>query len=579
MTTTERAGYPEPLKVRKNYRLLNGMWRFLLHGEDALQPTRVLTHEELPAEIRVPFCYQSRLSGLDDASYYPTVWYSRSFTISETEASGRVWLRFGAVDYYAVVLINGEWVGEHTGGHSSFGFDISSFVRPGNNDLRVKAVDLLDPAQPRGKQSWQAPYSCWYRGCTGIWQSVWLEFAPYQAIAGFRVETDVDDKRIEVAVRPTVARPSFLRSRVSLDGRVLSEVETETRYPESRVTHRLDQVELWGPENPVLYDIELELLSSDGTVDSVGTYCAFRTISISDGMLRINGEPVYQRLVLDQGFWPDGHYTPPDGDAVRDDIQLARSMGFNGCRKHVKAEDPRFYYWADRLGYLVWAEFPSPYVLNTEVKYRVLTELSELIERDRGHPSIIAWTLYNESWGLPDLENDRAEQQWLKTLTAHVRNLDPTRPVVDNDGWEHVGSDLYGLHSYAPTRESLRADIVEARRGQNLSWGRPFMVSRLSPEEDRPLLLTEFGGIGFRTSPDQQGWSYDNIPESPEEFRKRFEELFDAVDEAKLSGFVYTQLTDVESEINGLATPERRPKFDVEWISSVVRRTGQSREK
>jgi hypothetical protein len=393
------------------------------------------------------------------------------------------------------------------------------------------------------------------------------------------VTTDPEDRRIDIQLRPTLSALGTVRSRVRLDGVLLDQAETGVAYPEARITHRLEEANLWGPEHPVLYDIEIEIEGNDGDRDVVSTYCAFRSISISDGMLSLNGRPIYQRLVLDQGFWPDGHYTAPDGKALRTDIELAQSMGFNGCRKHVKAEDPRFYYWADLLGYLVWAEFPSPYLLNTEVKFRVMTELGELIERDRQHPSIVAWTLYNESWGLPDLEGDRSGQQWLKSLASYVRALDPTRLVIDNDGWEHVESDLYGLHSYAPDRDSLRSDIDQARKGGDLSWGRAFMVNRSAPPADKPLLLTEFGGIGYRTTADQKGWSYDDIPESPGEFMRRFEELFRAVDESDLAGFVYTQLTDVEAEINGLATPERRPKFDPQWVASVVRRTGQSREK
>jgi beta-galactosidase/beta-glucuronidase len=574
-----RSSFPEPLAVRPNYRLLDGTWRFHLHGEDALHPTRILAHEELQHAIEVPFCYQSSLSGLGHDGYYPAVWYSRSFEVTDEEMAGRIRLNFGAVDYRAVVLVNGTWVGEHTGGHTSFHFDITSYVRRGENQLKVKAIDLLDPTQPRGKQSWQAPYSCWYRGCTGIWRSVWLEFTPRQAIDTVRVDADASDGRIDVHVKPAEARPARLRSRVLLRGEELDTVETPVSYPETCVVHRLDRAERWHPGAAVLYDVHLELISPEGTVDRVSSYTAFRTIGLSDGMLVVNDEPVYQRLVLDQGFWADGHYSPPTGEALKTDIELAMAMGFNGCRKHVKAEDPRFYYWADALGYLVWSEFPSPYDLTTEVKYRVLTELSELVAQHRGHPSIVAWTLYNESWGLPHLDTDLSSRQWLRTLETHVRALDPTRLVTDNDGWEHVSSDMFGLHSYAADGPSLKADLRAARQGGMLAGGRPFTVAGTPPPEDRPLVLTEFGGIGFRTAPNQDGWSYDDIPATEAEFRKRFEGLFAAIDaDPRLAGFVYTQLTDVESEINGLATPDRTPKFETEWIASVVGSTGTRRE-
>ena len=580
LVSAHRSTFPEPLAVRQHYRLLDGTWRFHLHGEDALRPTRILAHEELQHAITVPYCYQSSLSGLGDDGYYPAVWYSRSFEVTRDEAAGRVRLNFGAVDYRAVVFVNGTWVGEHLGGHSSFHFDITRLVHPGENELKVKAIDLLDRGQPRGKQSWQAPYSCWYRGCTGIWQSVWLEFVPRQAIDTVRVDADVADRRIDIRVKPTEAGGGRLRSRVSLRGVELDVREAPVSYPETRITHRLDSVELWRPSAPTLYDVSLELISRDGSADHLSSYTAFRTVGVADGMLILNDEPVYQRFVLDQGFWPDGHYTAPSGEALKTDIELAMAMGFNGCRKHVKAEDARFYYWADALGYLVWSEFPSPYELDPQVQYRVFSELSEIVSQHRGHPSVVAWTLYNESWGLPHLDTDLASRQWLADLGAHVRALDSTRLVVDNDGWEHVDSDMFGLHSYASDRPALEADLRAAREGGLLSGGRPFMVDESPPAADKPLLLTEFGGIGFRTAPDQEGWSYDDIPTSAEDFKRRFRELFATVDEDDhLAGFVYTQLTDVESEINGLATPDRVPKFDPRWIASVVAGTGTRRER
>lgn len=544
-----------------------------------MRPTRIVTHEEFQRAIEVPFCYQSELSGLRDDSYYPAVWYSRSFRLTREDLAGRVRLNFGAVDYRAVVFVNGAWVGEHAGGHTAFRFDISHSVRVGENELKVKAIDLLDPSQPRGKQSWQAPYSCWYRGCTGIWQSVWLEFTPHLAVDTFEVESDVADRRIDVRIKPTAASTGVLRTRVSLHGEEIDVMETPIAYPETRVSHRLAAVRHWRLSDPVLYDVHIELRGTDGSQDIVSTYTAFRTIGVSQGMVTLNGEPVYQRLILDQGFWPDGHYSPPSGEALRRDIELAKSMGFNGCRKHVKAEDPRFYYWADALGFLVWSEFPSPYELNDGVKLRVLSEIQEIVTQQRQHPSIIAWTLYNESWGLPHLDTDIGSRQWLKTLAAHVRVLDPSRLVVDNDGWEHVDSDLYGLHSYAADANALEEDLRMAKEGELLSGGRHFMASTAAPPADRPFLLTEFGGIGFRTEPNQEGWSYDHIPNTEQQFKARFEELFDAVErDERLAGFVYTQLTDVESEINGLATPERTPKFDRGWIADVVVRTGKKRE-
>jgi beta-galactosidase/beta-glucuronidase len=301
----------------------------------------------------------------------------------------------------------------------------------------------------------------------------------------------------------------------------------------------------------------------------------FRRISIVDGLLHLNGRPIYQRLVLDQGYWPDGHYTAPDDESIRGDIEAAMRMGFNGCRKHAKIEDPRFYYWADRLGYLVWEELPSAYVFTPESQRETIEHTLAMIRRDGTHPAVICWTLFNESWGIPDVHHEPEQQSFVRNLIETVRSLDPERLVVGNDGWEQIGGDVYGLHSYAPTTERLVEDLnaaFSARPPGTLINGRPFQSSASLPE-GRLRMVTEFGGTGYLAHKDgrSDAWGYDNLAESPEDLAQRINSLVQTLrNRTDLAGFVYTQLTDVEQEVNGLLFTDRSPKIEIETIRKII---------
>jgi len=589
-----RSEHPNPMHRRGRYRSLNGPWYFATddeapirgrHRNDTDDPFR----PPLTETILVPFCPQSAASGLSLQGHHPVLWYRRSFTLSDEERAGRVILTFGAVDFVGEVWVNGAYQGSHRGGYTPFRFDITHIVGSGENTVELRVTDEMAKDQPRGKQSWQAPFSCWYHECSGIWQSVWLEFAPLQGIDTVTAEARILDGgagRITVGIRPFGTAPARATVTVSLDGTVLATRETALTYPLTETEIDLEAIDLWAPGSPVLYDVTVEVLSATGNgpgenpiegrdEDRVDTYVGFRSVSITDGALAINGVPLPQRLILDQGFWPDGFYTAPTDDDYRRDIELAIAMGFNGCRKHTKIEDPRFYYWADRLGFLVWEELPSPYEFTGASRASVIRDTTEMIRRDRGHPSVVVWTLYNESWGVPEIAVSREQQDFVRDLVLLVRQLDPTRPVVANDGWEIVGGDIYGVHTYAADPERLGIDLDGALRAGDATAVIASSGKQMWPvaglPSDRIRIVTEFGGIAYRTDHRADAWGYDRPAESEEEFLARFGALVGHVRSREdIAGFVYTQLTDVEQEVNGLLTADRVPKVPIERIRRIV---------
>jgi beta-galactosidase/beta-glucuronidase len=590
-----RAENPDPIRHRPAWRTLNGPWEFALDDEEPIRPAHARhaadatgTVPTFDRTIEVPFCPQSSLSDVTLTGHHPVIWYRKTISLSAAEVKERVFLTFGAVDFRATLWINGEYAGHHTGGYSPFRVEITPLVRSGENTVLLRVEDRLDRSQPRGKQSWQAPFSCWYRECSGIWQSVWLEFVPSAGIARVTHHATVTsfsgDGRgsghLTVDVHPLDPTGGTISVVLTHRETEFAIAQSPVRYPLTRVHFDLADLPLWSTEAPELVEITVRLVSTAGT-DEVRSYTGFRRIEIADGMLHLNGAPLYQRLILDQGYWPDGDYTAADDAAIRRDIELAIEMGFNGCRKHAKIEDPRFYYWADRLGFLVWEELPSPYEFSRESRESLTAHAIEMVRRDGGHPSIIAWTLFNESWGIPDIHTERAQQHFVAELISLIRDLDPERLIVGNDGWEQVGGDVYGVHSYAPTAARLDDDLEVAfpqrspssdpQRHDLLENGRPFRSVQLPA--GRLKMVTEFGGIGYRKPGDgrDDAWGYADLAKTPEELLARMKELVSAVyRRSDLAGFTYTQLTDVEQEVNGLLFADRTPKVAIPAIREII---------
>jgi beta-galactosidase/beta-glucuronidase len=571
--------YPRPQLVRQRWLSLDGSWQLSRVAEAA----GLHRPEAWGEAIIVPFAPEAPLSGIGDEGYHRVLWYRRQFEVPAEWSGERVILHFGAVDRHASVWVNGELVAEHEGGFTPFAADITDSLRSGSQELVVRAVDEPDDmAVPRGKQDWlPEPHGIWYPRTTGIWQSVWLE-----PVAGTRVERlryTPDLGRFSITLEAEIAGPwegAELELSLSLTGRELAvdrvkvlagTVRREISLPDPGIGNARAEF-LWSPESPNLIDVRLRLTRGDETLDEVESYTALREVAARDDRFLLNGRPYFLRLALDQGYWRDGLMTAPSATALRRDVELTKELGFNGVRKHQKIEDPRFLFWADRLGLLVWEELPSAYSFSPRALQRLAREWLEVIERDYSHPCIVAWVVFNESWGVPDLPGMAQQRDAVSSLYRLTKALDPTRPAVGNDGWEFVEGDLFTIHDYDAEPKAL-ASRYESRTAIEaiLESFRP-MGRALFAEEgelgDRPVILSEFGGIRF--SNEAEGWGYSEVGSSGE-LVERYGALVWAASGAGLAGFCYTQLTDTFQEQNGLLTMERRPKAELELLSRATR--------
>jgi beta-galactosidase/beta-glucuronidase len=573
-TEQPRREYPRPQLRRERWINLNGVWQFAFDDEDRGRDAGWAgSTAALDREILVPFCPQAPLSGIGDRSFHDVVWYGRTFAAPAHELGERVMVRFGAVDYAAAVWVNGKLVAEHEGGHTPFGADITGALEGETNTVVVRAEDPgADPAVPRGKQDWhEQPSHIFYGRTTGIWQTVWLETVNEVHIESLRLVPKPDEAAIDVGVRLRGRRAgATIRATAELVGRPAGSAATETDGTDATVTIRLvEPAERWSPESPSLYDLTVEVLDADGSRrDLVRSYFGLRTIEIAGGEIRLNGEPRLLRLVLDQGYWPDGLLTAPTDAALRRDIELAKGMGFEGARKHQKIEDPRWLFWADRLGFLVWGEMANAHRLSGESVKRTISEWSEAVARDFNHPSVIAWVPVNESFGCRQIGDDRGSSpiaaHVATALYRHTKELDPTRPALSNDGWEHTESDLCTVHDYggaaALAGRFASAAALAARADPPLyadgySYG------------GEPVVVSEYGGV-FRGAP-ADGLGYQ-VAADDAQYLKQLAALTRALTASPIvRGFCYTQLTDVEHERNGLLTDDRRPKLPLHRLKAI----------
>jgi beta-galactosidase/beta-glucuronidase len=578
-----RFGYPRPQLRRARWQSLDGEWVFALDPGAAWHTPADVTWNR---KIRVPFSPETEASGIGDEGLYRACWYRRRFDAPAMEAGERLLLHFAAVDYHATVWINGAYATQHEGGYTPFHVDLTSFLRPGEPvEVVVRAED--DPhelAKPRGKQDWQLePHSIWYPRTTGIWQSVWLEPVPATWITGVRWTTNLE--RWEVGFEAKLAgerRDFHMRVRLRVGELVLADDTYSVSHQE---VHRrialsdpgIDDSRnglLWSPGSPTLIEAVLELHDESGTIiDRAESYTALRAIAVQGDRLVLNGRPFQLRMVLDQGYWPETGMTAPDDEAYRRDVELAKAMGFNGVRKHQKIESPRYLYWADVLGLLVWEEMPSAYRFTRESVDRVTRQWVDVLARDYSHPCIICWVPINESWGVPNLPDSAAERHYVRSLYHLTKTLDPTRPVIGNDGWESVATDLIGIHDYdaTPSRIQTRyhADEVRPRLFRRERPGGRLLLVDQHPHSDLPIVLSEFGGIALH---DHAGasWGYAVAPDG-EGLARRYGELLRIVRSLEmLCGFCYTQFADTYQEANGLLRADRTPKFPLALIAEAT---------
>ena len=556
---------PRPDFEREEWTDLNGEWEFSFD-----EPV-------FDKKIKVPFSYQSEMSGICDTEVHHVVWYRKEFDVEKSRLMGKsLLLKFGAVDYEAEVYVNQIHAAGHRGGHTPFEADITGLVLEGKNIITVKVMDYSDEDKPRGKQTWTGEnFACWYTPTTGIWQSVWLEYAGKTYINRMKATPDLERNEVlcEIfisSMEKVTAEISF-RSLPAEGGTEMDlgslNVVCENGYgkgilalPDLDV--RREEM-IWTLEKPNLIGMEARLLN-----DKVSGYFGLRSVCISNGRILLNGEVLYQRLILDQGYWKQSLLTPPDEESIKKDIILAKQMGFNGARKHQKIEDPRYYYWADRLGFLVWGEMPSCYKFTDNTLKNTSAELTEFIERDYNHPSIITWVTVNESWGMRNIRTDSSQQSLANMLYYQAKALDRTRLVSGNDGWEQTeNTDILALHDYELMPENTgkyesMEEIINghAERRMVLAYGGKY--------GGQPVLMTEYGGIAFTS--ETEGWGYYNKAGSQEEFLRRLEPVTDfLIKSRKFSGFCYTQLTDVMQETNGLLREDRTPKLPLEELKRI----------
>ncbi|MBC7938147.1 MAG: glycoside hydrolase family 2 [Chitinophagaceae bacterium] len=579
--------YPRPQLVRQQWTCLNGPWRFCYDDERRISSPREI--ETWPLQVDVPFAPESTASGIGDPGFHAACWYEREFDCMP--AQDRVILRFGAVDYAAQVWVNGQLAVTHEGGHTPFSCDITMMLNPSGRQTVAVGVedDPQDLTKPRGKQDWQRePHSIWYPRTTGIWQTVWFERVARTYIHKIRWTPQVEAFAIgfEVRIAGDACEDLWVDVMLRQGSRVLArdryhvverEVDRIIVLSDPGIDDFRNEL-LWSPERPTLLDATVRLLRGSDVIDEFDSYTALRSVAVLRDRFMLNGRPYLLRLVLDQGYWPETLMTAPGDEALRQDVELAKAMGFNGVRKHQKIEDPRYLYWADRLGLLVWEEMPSAYRFTRTAIKRTVREWTEVIERDYSHPCVIVWVPFNESWGVPELTAVGKQRHAVEALYHLTKTLDSTRPVIGNDGWESSATDIIGIHDYDANVEHIRKRYgPEIKADELFDRRRPggrILTLDGYPHRGQPIMLTEFGGIAYaRSSPTNAArvWGY-TVAESDEQFAQMYCALMHTVIHTALfAGFCYTQFADTFQEANGLLFADRTPKMPMAEIAKATR--------
>ncbi len=566
-----RPEHPRPQFVRDTWMNLNGQWDFLfdfgnsgLDRElwDEAKLSDAMSQSPMPTTITVPFCPESRLSGIGYTDWIAAVWYRRRFTLNEAQSAGRVLLHFGAVDYHAIIWLNGEKAGEHTGGYASFTLDITALAHTGENTVIVYAEDNnRSGKQPCGKQA-RKYYSngCDYTRTTGIWQTVWLEFTPKQALTSIRITPDVATCAALIDVE-TVGGHS-VEAVASYCGRAVARAQVALTGSRAHLELKLSELHLWDVGQPELYDLRVTL----DTGDAVQSYFGMRSVALSDKALLLNGRPVFMRMVLDQGFNPEGIYTAPSDAFLRRDIELSMALGMNGARLHQRVFEERSLYWADQLGYLVWGEYANTCSLSDGrgIGY-FLPEWMETVKRDYSHPSIIGWTPQNESYW-----TGAVEPICQKVFYQVTREMDKTRPVIDASGGIHFETDMYDIHDYEQDPAVLKARFDKMLEDP-MYVPNPIHQEQLKKNvyAGQPVWVSEYGGTFWNPS-EPGGWGYGSTPKTEAAFLERYTGLTNVLmQNERVCGFCYTQLTDVEQEQNGLYRYDRSRKFSDEIYEGI----------
>lgn len=562
-----RNEYPYPQRRRRIWQNLNGEWDFRFGDE---------SQGRYSLKIQVPYAYQSKASGIGDVTQRDVLWYKRKFVLTdEMQKCETIRLNFLAVDYECQVFVNGSFVMTHEGGYSEFGKDIKPFLKDkGEQEIEIRVYDPMTKSTPRGKQNWQQePQRCWYYGTSGIWQSVWLDGANGDYATDIRFVTDVERTQscayidtecdyaseVEAVVKTPHGAEQIFVSTTKQDGRFKLNMAFDK--PDC-----IDDIHLWTQEHPKLYETTLRLQKDGKIVDEIETYFAFRKIHTETGRVHVNDVPKELRMILNQGYWSGYGMTAPSAESYKEDILLAKAMGFNGMRVHQKTEDPWLYYYADTLGFYLWAETPSAYEFSPRTTKALLDLQADIVKRVYNYPSVIAYVPFNESWGVKEIRHSKAEQAFAKSMYWRIKSLDDSRLVITNDGWENLEcSDIIGIHDYSKYADEFPEKF--SRELETLVPAGRRVMAQGNRIVGQPVMLTEFGGVALATD---SGWGYGGAEDGVNAFMARFERLYKNVAACDFCGWCYTQLTDVEQETNGLLDGNHKPKFDVEKVREVL---------
>ena len=569
-----RPDYPRPILRRDQWLNLNGSWRYAPDPNDlGLQQRWHLGHD-YPLEIQVPYPVESAASGIHNDRPVLVHWYECDFDVPK-DWQQQILLNIGAADHWTRAFVNGLEVGQHRGGYSPMSFDVTHALQAGSNRLTVRIEDGISWTQPRGKQAGTTKWPIDYTTVTGIWQTVWLEPVAKLHVQAIHSEFTLATGSLMVLIEANCQNNAIAEVLLKRGGATIaSAAKSFDHRSEAKLTLTIPDPQLWAPESPCLYDLEIRIENSAGQTDIVQSYVGLRQISTAEGRLLLNEKPLYIRGVLDQGYFPGGWYTPLDDATIRRDVELTLALGFNCARKHQKIEDPRYLYWADQLGLLVWEEMPSGRIFSNELVTTLTAEWLSIIRRDRQHPCIIAWVPFNESWGVWNQGTRPEQRAFVDGIVNLTRALDQSRWVVGNDGWEYSSGDLWTLHIYEGESVSLqqRLDAVIDHPGSSVNSSHKVGALAGAKVDGLPILLTECGGIGYAPG-ELQGdeFAYGDLPNTLEELEQRCQNVAAIISPiAKLQGFVWTQLTDVQQEINGLVYFDRTEKLSISKTRAII---------
>ncbi len=574
------AEYPRPDMARQGFQSLEGEWEFEVDAADVGLVDAWAAHPLFTRKIQVPFCVESEASGIEDLDPPSVVWYAKRFRDALPAAPGRTLLHFGAVDYQARVWLNGRYLGQHDGGYTPFQFEVGDLLQE-DNLLVVRVEDTNDLSLPRGKQSPNGePFEIFYETVMGIWQPVWLERAGEIYLEGYRIYTDLGSGEVRLVCRlaggqgtaEVTAAATSPKGRRTTGG---TRVDKSEAAAEAEIILNCGELMPWSPKRPNLYGLEITV-ETGASRDGVEAYFGARTVEVRGNEVWLNGEPLYQKLILHQGYYPEGLYTPLGSAVFKQDVELIKAFGFNGLRMHVKNEAPPFYFWCDYLGCLVLQDMPSAMLFKPKMKTALEAQWREIVERNFNHPSIITWIDFNESWGvglslLPVLVLPEA-QEYVKQVYYLTREWDPTRPVIDNSGYDHTAeTDIVDVHQYLNSLEKCEKLYDELKDLYAYRWSLLRMIlgadagnstenvfARGEGYSGQPILISEYGGFGF----------YDTGTEESllESYRAYTEQI---IQQEHIQGYCYTQFHDTWEEQNGLVHLNRRPKVPPDEIKAI----------